>query len=130
MRFSSSNSVDSVHSVHTVHGVHGRKNRKRKSMELECEESTSVSMVSSEFVPIIKKRRIDSDSLSSQRLHGSYRTPTANKQKRSRKRKFNNVFVADAENERKQIKRKRVDTPTIHQKIYFDPINLHNDYCP
>ena len=99
--------------------------------------------------------------LSSSSSSKNYLTPIKqHSTKRSRKRKFNDVFMADNQDNdndnnvdresdedidlksdltqklmsnvsnNRPIKRARLDTPTVQTNAYFDPINLHNDHCP
>eukprot|EP00483_Globobulimina_turgida_P008748 UN08766 len=90
----------------------------------ECDDDINVS---------IKKRRICTDSVNNSKCN----------KRKSRKRKFDDVFVSDKEckededddiftnNVRKQPqKRVRLDSDRIQNLLYFDPINLHNDHCP
>merc|ERR1712176_329191 len=109
-----------------------RRSRKRKFMS---EDDSDLSIQQT------KKRRLTTISSTSSLIA----SPIARKtQKRSRKRKFGEVFLKnendeddDVKSEDKMLidrgrplKRMRMDTPFVNRKKYFDPIHLHNEFCP
>jgi len=115
-----------------------RKNRKRKTMDSDFNDSVDSESFS---LPSSKKRKISNMATVS--------TPAiTKKQKKSRKRKFNRIYMEDHDEQNEEdddiktdimsnkllrdnrpSKRARLDTPTVRNQL-FDPINLHNDFCP
>ena len=117
-----------------------RRSRKRKHMDSDFDEADDSEQPN---VSITKRRRLASISSTSSLCP----SPNPNKKKRkSRKRKFGEVFLKNDEDETDEdddvksderlfgggrpSKRIRVDTPIVRRKKHFDPINLHNDFCP
>eukprot|EP00484_Ammonia_sp_Unknown_P003203 CAMPEP_0197073020 /NCGR_PEP_ID=MMETSP1384-20130603/210390_1 /TAXON_ID=29189 /ORGANISM="Ammonia sp." /LENGTH=893 /DNA_ID=CAMNT_0042511845 /DNA_START=34 /DNA_END=2711 /DNA_ORIENTATION=+ len=146
------------------HKANQRRNRKRKTMESEFEEESQLTLHS-------KRRKVDAvdnqntsnpvpsvsttvslpSSSSSTTPLRALRGP---QQKRSKKRKYNDVFEEDEDAELEeeededvdvktevddavsmhqrppQKKKARLDTPIVRQQLHFDPIKSHNQHCP